>query len=406
MKPAAAPTPSRAGSSGRGVRDAWREVLADCRTVVLKVGTNVLARADGRIDAARVRTIADGLRRIRATGRRAVLVSSGAVGAGLEPLGLTERPTDLSHLQAVAAIGQARLIGLYDDALRAGEKGAGGTANGEHLRAAQLLLTADDFRDRRRYLNARNTLATLFEYPAVPILNENDTVRTQEIALGDNDQLAGMIVGLVPDPLLVVLTSAAGLIEGDPHAADARPVPLVPRWSERLLDLAGASATKLGTGGMRSKLLAVRDATAAGVDVVLADGRDPGTIPRVLAGDPVGTLFRGAVTQVPAWKRWIGYTVRPAGSVRVDAGARRAVEDRGRSLLPIGVTDVVGPFAAGEAVSLLGPAGDEFARGLSNYADHELRRLAGHTTDEAAALLGGVPYIEAVHRDNLALLPR
>ena len=382
-------------SSGAGPGTAAHAEAADAlrrvsRTLVVKVGTNVLSGPDGRPDRARIAHLAAGLARARTPDRAVVLVSSGAVGAGLDLLGLDERPRDLAHLQAAAAAGQARLIRWYDESLRS-----------HGLRAAQILLGADDFRDRTRYLNARNTLATLREFPAVPIVNENDTVSTAEIALGDNDRLAVMTAGLVPRPLLVLLTSAPGLCEGDP--ADGRVISLVDRWDDGLFRHAAKTGTRLGTGGMRSKLEAVRDAAAAGVDTILADGRDPAVLDRIAAGEPVGTLVRGEPDAPTAWKRWIGFTLPPAGELTVDAGAVRALTERGRSLLPIGVTGVAGDFARGEPVRVLGPAGAEFARGLSNYAAHELRRVAGRRTEALADLLGGSPDATVVHRDNLVL---
>ena len=381
--------PGRPGPADHA--DAADAVRRVSRTLVVKVGTNVLSGANGRPDRRRIANLAAGLARARTPDRAVVLVSSGAVGAGLDLLGLKDRPTDLAHLQAAAAAGQARLIRWYDESLRS-----------HGLRAAQILLGADDFRDRTRYLNARNTLATLREFPAVPIVNENDTVSTAEISLGDNDRLAVMTAGLVPAPLLVILTSAPGLCDGDPAAGGAV-IPLIERWDDGLFRLAGKARSRLGTGGMASKLEAVRDAAAAGVDTVLADGREDDVLDRVAAGEPVGTLIRGEPDAPTAWKRWIGFTLLPAGELTVDAGAVRAVTERGRSLLPIGVTAVSGTFGRGGPVRVLGPAGMEFARGLSNYSDAELRRVLGCRTGRIADRLGGVPDVTVIHRDNLTL---
>ena len=358
---------------------------------MVKVGTNVLSGPDGRPDRARIASLSAQIARARTPDRGVVLVSSGAVGAGLDLLGLDRRPTDLAHLQAAAAAGQARLIRWYDESLRS-----------HGLRAAQILLGADDFRDRTRYLNARNTLATLREFPAVPIVNENDTVSTAEISLGDNDRLAAMTAGLVPAPLLVLLTSAPGLCDGDP-AAGGRVISLIDRWDDGLFRFAAPGRTTLGTGGMRSKLEAVRDAAAAGVDTILADGRTDDVLDRIAAGEPVGTLIRGEPDAPTAWKRWIGFTLLPAGEITVDAGAVRALTERGRSLLPIGVTGVAGEFLRGGPVRVLGPRGTEFARGLSNLSSGELRRVSGCRTDKMSELLGGVPDATVIHRDNLTL---
>ena len=387
----AATSPDAADPPGRSHAAAAGEVRRVSRTLVVKVGTNVLSGPHGRPDRGRIAALAAGLARARTPDRGVVLVSSGAVGAGLDLLGLEERPRDLAHLQAAAAAGQARLIRWYDESLRS-----------HGLRAAQILLGADDFRDRTRYLNARNTLATLREFPAVPVVNENDTVSTAEISLGDNDRLAAMTAGLVPAPLLVLLTSAPGLCDGDPERG-GKVISLIERWDDGLFRFAVAGRTRLGTGGMRSKLEAVRDAAAAGTDTILADGRDPDVLDRIAAGEPVGTLIRGEPDAPTAWKRWIGFTLPPAGDLTVDAGAVRAVTERGRSLLPIGVTAVTGTFGRGGPVRVLGPAGAEFARGLSNYSDAELRRVLGCRTDRIAERLGGVPDVTVIHRDNLAL---
>ena len=248
-----------------------REVVDTARTLVVKIGTNVLSKEDGSLDVERLRSLAEQIHRIHVTGRRVVIVSSGAVGAGMSLLSLKERPKDLPHLQAAAATGQAHLIRLYDDCLR---------PHGYH--AAQLLLTGNDFKTRARYLNVRNTLHTLFEYGAVPIINENDTVSVAEIKFGDNDQLAAMVTNLLSDPLLVILSVVDGLYVGDPSAPGAKPIPLVDRWNESLLTLVAPSRSSRGTGGMQSKLSAVRMATAVGENVIIANGTWPNVLDRIM----------------------------------------------------------------------------------------------------------------------------
>jgi glutamate 5-kinase len=307
-------------------------------------------------------------------------------------LALPRRPKDLPHLQAAASTGQAHLIRLYDDCLR---------RHGYH--AAQVLLTGDDFKRRARYLNIRNTLNTLFEYGAVPIINENDTVSVEEIKFGDNDQLAAMVTNLMHAELLVLLSVVDGLYDGDPADPASRRIPLVEHWDESLLGLAAANQSTLGTGGMRSKLDAVRMATSVGENVIIADGTQPGVLDDVLAGREVGTLFLAKGATVPAWKRWIGYTVKPRGRYIVDDGARRAIQQAGRSLLAIGITAVEGDFAVGEAVSIVDAAGCEFARGLTNYSATDARAVAGRRTDQIAEILGGLPYEEVIHRNNLVV---
>jgi glutamate 5-kinase len=369
-----------------------REVIETAETVVVKIGTNALSRDDDTLDESRIAGFARQIARIRATGRQVVVVSSGAIGAGIGILKLQSRPKDLAHLQAAAATGQARLIRAYDDVLR------------QHgLHAAQLLLTAEDFTHRRRYLNVRNTLSMLFEYGVVPIVNENDTVSVEEIRFGDNDQLAAMVTSLLPRPLLVILSIVDGLYDGDPADSASRRIPLVATWDEHLLGLAAHTKSSRGTGGMRSKLEAVRTATAVGENVIIADGRRPDVLDLVLDGEEVGTLFLARDVALPAWKRWIGYTIRPKGQFRVDAGATRAVRYGGKSLLPIGVIGVEGRFQAGEVVSLADADGNEFARGLSNYDSIDAARIAGLRSDALADRLGRTSYHEVVHRDSLVV---
>lgn len=369
-----------------------REVVETARVIVIKIGTNVLSRDDDSLDVARITQLAEQIHHIRQTGRRVVVVSSGAVGAGLGLLGLRQRPSDLPHLQAAAATGQAHLIHLYDECLR---------RHGYH--AAQLLLTADDFAHRDRYLNVRNTLTTLFEYGAVPIVNENDTVSIDEIRFGDNDRLAALVTNLLHAPLLVILSVVDGLFDKAPDAADSRLIKQIDHWDDSLLACVADEQSSRGTGGMRTKLDAVRTATAVGESVILANGTRPNVLMEIMNGEEVGTLFLAKGAAVPAWKRWIGYTVSPKGRFVVDDGARKAVERSGRSLLAIGITDVVGDFAKGEVVALTDTHGDEFARGLSNYDSTGARTIAGKRTEEIATLLGSLPYAEVIHRDHLVV---
>ncbi|QDT64653.1 glutamate 5-kinase [Calycomorphotria hydatis] len=370
-----------------------REIYETARTIVVKVGTNVLSRDDDTVNEEVIQRLADQIAAIRKSGRQVVLVSSGAVGAGMGLLSLTERPRDLAHLQAAAATGQARLIRLYDEAFK---------KHGTH--AAQLLLTAEDFKHRDRYLNVRNTLYTLFEYGVVPIVNENDTVSVQEIKFGDNDQLASMVTSLLPDPLLVILSIVDGLYDGDPESEQSRPIRLVARWKDDLQSCVSSKKSARGTGGMSAKLKAIRNATTVGENVILASGRDPNILERIANGEEVGTLFLAEDSTMPAFKRWIGYTIEPHGTLHLDAGASQAVEQQGRSLLPIGVTAVDGDFKAGELIVLRDPSGRPFARGLSNYGSSDARQIIGRRTDAIADILGAVPYKEIVHRDNLVLI--
>ena len=369
-------------------------VVASAHTVVIKVGTNVLADPAGHLDRHRIQSLADQLHRVRAAGRRVVLVSSGAIGAGVGKLGLGKRPADLPHLQACAAVGQTALMQAYQECLAP-----------HGVQTAQILLTAGDFDSRARYLNVRHTILTLFEYGCLPIINENDTVSVAEIKFGDNDHLAAMVTNLLRAPLLVLLTNVDGLYSDDPRVNPAaRLLGTVPHIDRAITDMAGTSKSLLGTGGMKSKLRAARLATAAGEAVIMANGSIDGVLDRVFAAEPVGTLFLPHGQDVPAWKRWLGYTARPKGTLRVDAGARRAVVELGKSLLPVGVTAVEGEFGKGDVVAVYDTAGVEIARGLSNYSSAEAERIRGLQTNQAAGRLGALPYSELIHRDNLVVI--
>jgi glutamate 5-kinase len=370
-----------------------QEVVALAHTVVVKVGTNVLTGSDGILDPARVQALADQVERLRKGGRKVALVSSGAIGAGVGRLGLGKRPTDLRQLQACAAIGQSFLMRAYEESL---------ARHGTHT--AQILLTASDFDSRTRYLNVRNTILALFEWGCLPIINENDTVSVAEIRFGDNDHLAAMVTNLLQAPLLVLLSVVDGLYGSDPKTdPNARLLALVPSIDAAVMEMAGSSRSALGSGGMRSKLRAARLATAAGESVILANGSRPGILDAVLAAEPVGTLFLPHGSSLPAWKRWLGFTAQPKGRLVVDAGARAAVQQQNRSLLPIGVIRAAGSFGKGDVVALCDAEGNEFARGLTNYSAADVKRICGLRTQQIAEVLGTIPYEEVVHRDNLAV---
>jgi glutamate 5-kinase len=376
--------------AGDLVRD---EVVLSSKTWVVKVGTSVLTGPDGTLDPDRIGHLAAQVCAVLDSGRRVALVSSGAVGAGLGRLGFTKRPDDLRHLQAAAAIGQAHLIRAYDEEFR---------RHGRH--AAQLLLTHADFDNRARYLNMRNTLTALFEWNAVPVINENDTISVDEIKFGDNDCLAAMVTNLLQAPLLVILSVVEGLYPIDPGTGSpSEVIRLVPNLDETILGLAGASRSALGTGGMTSKLQAAHLVTRAGGSVIIASGRQPAPLTRILAGEPVGTLFLAKGQTQAARKRWIGLTARPRGRFIVDAGARRALETGSKSLLAIGIIAVAGEFDKGDVVSIQDQNGQEFARGLTNYNTTDARQILGLRTEQIRQILGPVPYDEVVHRDNLVL---
>jgi len=370
-----------------------QDVFQSCRTVIVKIGTNVLTTDNDRLDLSRIQCIADQIFRIQQTGRKVVLVSSGAVGAGIGILGLNRRPDSLPALQAAAAIGQPHLMRTWNDAL---------LKNGQQT--AQLLLTGNDFRNRERYLNVRNTLRTLFDLGVVPIVNENDTVSIKEISVGDNDQLASMLATLLPDPLLVILSGIEGLYNGPPSNPSSVVIPLVEKPDESLIQLAAAEQSTRGRGGMASKLRAILAATGMGETVILASGRSDTVLDDIREGRSTGTLFMAKGEAIVSWKRWIGFGAPPAGVLVIDDGATKAVRESGRSLLAVGITEVQGEFEAGALVGLKSQTGSEIARGLANYSSDEIRRIQGRRSDQIAAALGHVPFGEVIHRDNLALI--
>jgi glutamate 5-kinase len=365
------------------------------RLLVVKVGSRVLTAADGRLDEARIAALGRQCDALRRQGREVVLVSSGAVAAGMGRMGLARRPQALAELQAVAAIGQSCLVEAYERAFR---------GHGHH--AAQILLVAGDLQDRSRYLNIRNTLRALLDHGAIPVINENDTVSVEELrtSFGDNDRLAALVATLLAAPLLVLLSDVDGLHDRHPAEPGARLVPHVARIDGAIEALARDRLGGLSKGGMASKIAAARMITDAGGACIIAAGRDDQVLERICRGETVGTLFQGRAETMPAWKRWLAWSADARGTVEVDGGARAAVVRGGSSLLAAGVREVTGVFAAGDVVGLTGPDGAPFARGLVNYPATDLRRIAGLRTDRISAVLGYCPYEEVVHRDNLAIL--
>lgn len=372
-----------------------QEIATAATTVVVKVGTRVLTRADGTLNLDRIGSLAEELHQLIEGGRRVVLVSSGAVGAGIDRLGLSDRPRDLARLQAVAAVGQSALIEAYDQTFR---------QHGRH--AAQVLLTADGLDDRARYLNVRNTILMLLKYGAIPIINENDTVAVDELmaSFGDNDRLAALVTNLIRAPLLVILSDVDGLYDGDPDDASATLVPTVTALDDTVLGYVRDRATGHSRGGMASKLEAARVVTLAGENVIIANGRTPGVLGRIMAGQLEGTLLVAQGKSISPWKRWIGFSAQPRGRLLLDEGACRAIAQQGRSLLAIGIVQSLGSYRKGDVVALCDAANTEFARGLINYDAEQISVIQGLQSDQIAVALGHHPYDEVVHRDNLAVL--
>jgi glutamate 5-kinase len=374
-----------------------QKIAATARLIVVKIGTRVLTGSDGLLDASRIESVAAACQRLLAEGRRLLIVSSGAVGAGMGRLGLRSRPQSLPHLQAIAAIGQSSLIEAYERALR---------PYGRHV--AQVLLVAEDLEDRVRYLNIRNTMHALLDFGAVPVINENDTVSVEELrtSFGDNDRLAALVATLVGADLLVLLSDVPGLFDRDPGVVGAELVSHVPRIDASVMALACDRLGGVSKGGMGSKIRAAGIVTESGCDCVIASGKSEGVLEAICRGELVGTLFSGRTVPMPAWKRWLGWSAPARGTLTVDGGAHRAVIAAGRSLLAAGVTAVDGDFAVGDVVELRTVGGPVFARGLVNYPDDDVRRILGLQTERIATVLGSCPYEEVVHRDNLAVIRR
>ncbi len=365
------------------------------RLAVVKVGSSSLRGTDGRLDEAQVARLADQVVASHAAGTRVVLVSSGAVAAGMGLLGLERRPLDLPTLQAAAAVGQGELIHAYQRIL-----------TGHGLTAAQILLSQDDFVHRGRYLNARTALQRLLDLGAVPIINENDAVATDELSYGDNDHLAALVTSMLDGDLLALLSDVPGLYDRDPHDPVAQLVPRVDDVEELDLERIGGVGSYVGSGGMRTKVGSARVAVASAAHTVIADARRPDVLREVLDGEEVGTWFVAAAHRVEARRLWIGYALRVHGRIHVDAGAAVALRSRGVSLLAVGVTRADGRFGVGDAVEVLDPDGAVVARGLSNYDVADVVRLAGRSTAVAVESLGTGYAREVIHRDDLVVLSR
>jgi glutamate 5-kinase len=371
-----------------------RRALAHARRLVVKVGSGLVTAPGIGPEPDRIERLAGEIAAVRRDAREVTLVSSGAIATGMARLALAERPRSIPEKQAAAAVGQSALMWQYEIAFKR-----------HGLAVGQVLLTAQDIGDRTRYLNARNTLLALLGFGVVPIVNENDTVAVEEIKVGDNDNLSALVASLIEADLLVLLTDVDGLYTSDP-ARDpaAAKLDLVETVTEEILMMAGAHEAGVSVGGMTTKLQAAQKAAASGIPMVIAGGREPGVLGRILSGESVGTCFLPKADRLGARKRWIAFAAPPQGRLAVDAGATRALMRQGRSLLPSGVIGVEGEFGAGDVVAVLDGDGREFARGLVNFEAGELRRIRGAKTQEIEARLGYKSVDEVIHRDNLVIL--
>lgn len=368
----------------------FKSLLVDAKVIVVKVGSSLVTNDGNGLDKLAIAAWATQIANLVAQGKQVILVSSGAVAEGMQRLGWKKRPTAVNELQAAAAVGQMGLVQMYESCF-----------SQHQLHTAQLLLTHDDLADRKRYLNARSTLRTLLDLKVIPIINENDTVVTDEIRLGDNDTLAALVANLVDADALLILTDQDGLMDSDPRqSADAALIQTADVHDGSLDAIAGAGSA-LGRGGMATKLSAARLAARSGTATVIANGRLPDAITQVAGGASLGTFLQTQRQPQSARKQWLASLLHAQGSLVLDDGAVRGVSDQGRSLLPIGVVSVAGDFQRGDLVSCLDGAGRERARGLVNYSSEEAKALAGKGSADIESVLGYRGEEELIHRDNL-----
>jgi len=376
-------------------RTAAGECVTQPLTIVVKIGTSSLTKATGQLAISVIATLVETLSTLQREGHRVILVSSGAVGVGCARLGLADRPKTISMKQAVAAVGQGRLMRIYDDFF---------SSLGQPI--AQVLLTRTDLVQRSRYVNSYRTFRQLLQLGVIPIVNENDTVAVEELKFGDNDTLSAQVASLVGADWLFLLTDVDRLYSADPRShPDAQPIYIVDRI-EQLDELqveVGDRGSQWGTGGMMTKIEAARIAANAGVRMVITDGQHPENLPKILAGESFGTQFAPHTAIVNARKRWIAHSLVPSGKLYLDAGAVRAIQDLGKSLLAAGITEVEGEFDRQASVQLCDAQGREIARGIVNYTDAELSKILGRHSDEIPNILGYAGADTVVHRDNLVI---
>ena len=369
-------------------------LLKSARRLVVKVGSSLVTNQGQGLDQAAIARWAAQIAQLRTCAKEVVLVSSGAIAEGMQRLGWTKRPHAMHELQAAAAVGQMGLVQVYETCFR------------EHgLHTAQVLLTHADLADRQRYLNARSTLRTLLALGVVPIINENDTVVTDEIKFGDNDTLAALVTNLIEADCLIILTDQAGLYTRDPREdSTAELVREAKAGAPGLEDMCGRAGSHIAKGGMLTKVLAAKRAARSGAHTVIASGREPDVLLRLAEGEAIGTQLVAETMPIAARKQWLADHLQVNGRLLLDAGAMRALVKDGKSLLPIGVKSIEGAFERGAVVACLSPEGKELARGLVNYGANEARRILGKPSSEILSVLGYVDEPELIHRDNLVLL--
>ena len=369
-----------------------KSIFNNAKRLVVKVGSNVLTEDHG-LNLKAIRSISRQICRLIDSGLEVILISSGAMASGVKKVGLDKRPDEIPKRQAIAAVGQAGLIMEYEKAFAR-----------YHKKVAQILLTGDDLNNRRRYLNARNTLCMLLSWKVVPIINENDTVMIDEIQFGDNDNLAAMITLLMDADILVNLTDIDGLYTKNPRKyPDAELIPLVSTIRENIVKVAGDIPGPLGTGGMLSKINAARKVTASGIPMVIANGGKPDILLKLFSGKEFGTFFVSKQKKLKSRKCWIAFTLKPKGAISIDDGAAAAILNRGKSLLPSGIVHVEGEFDVGAPVEFKNGVNETLGTGLVNYSSADIRKIMGLKSSQIKKILGHKPYDDVIHRDNLAI---
>lgn len=372
----------------------FKSLLADAKVIVVKVGSSLVTNNGNGLDKGAIAGWAAQIAALSLQGKQVVLVSSGAVAEGMQRLGWKKRPTAVNELQAAAAVGQMGLVQMYESCF-----------SQHHLHTAQVLLTHDDLADRKRYLNARSTLRTLLDMKVIPIINENDTVVTDEIRFGDNDTLGSLVANLIEADTLVILTDQQGLYSADPRSNPyAKFIQRATAGDASLEQMAGGAGSSVGTGGMLTKILAAKRAARSGAHTIIASGREEDVLVRLSAGEAIGTHLETTQMKTAARKQWLADHLRLTGKLVLDAGAVKVLKADGKSLLPIGVTAVEGHFERGDVVACVDASGKEIARGLVNYSASEAVRIMRKSSAEIEAILGYVDGSELIHRDNLILL--
>lgn len=363
------------------------------KRIVIKIGSNILASAEQGLNIRRLRALVKDISEVIDAGHEVVIVSSGAVAAGLKKLNLKKKPDDIKLKQAAAAIGQSSLMWAYEDNFSKFDK-----------KVAQLLLTRNDIANRLRYINAKNTIFTLMSYGVIPLINENDPVAVDEIKFGDNDMLAALTAGLVEADILIILSDVEGLYSKDPSKKGSKIIKHVDIITQKIVKMAMGKSSAVGTGGMYSKLLAAKQANDHGIPVVIMSGKKGSLLPRFINGKAVGSYFEPKKERLSSKKGWIAYGVRTKGSIRLDDGAVKALTEMGRSLLPSGIAGVEGGFEVGDYIKCLNSDGKKIAKGLTNYSSKDLEQIKGKKTSEIEKILGYKYSDEVIHRDNLVII--